>query len=225
MTTGTGKPWIDDAYTIWVCQCCMLIHANGECCTERAPMHSDGSFCFEGAANCYRSHGTTVMLSIGDEYASKFGRQTLTLWSGAFMSTPEGTATELPKHNGFMVDKTYGPTIRVECESPRTDENCRRVDDAINAALGEAILATAPLLHGGDGREPLSSLSPNDGLAMGMGSEEHTEGCLPDNYEYDGETNTFSTSSCDGCGSQLAGERHAMTVFPGERAPREDSKP
>jgi len=30
-------------------------------------------------------------------------------------------------------------------------------------------------------------------------------------FECDCETNTFSWSSCDGCGSSLGGERHAVT--------------
>lgn len=74
--------------------------------------------------------------SIRDEYAPTFGRQTLTLWSGAFASTFEGWATELPNHDGYMVRLDYfrGKT-RVACESPRTDANWMRVDAAINAAL------------------------------------------------------------------------------------------
>ncbi len=115
----TGLAHIDNAYTIHVCQCCMLMHANGECCA----------------------------------------------------------------------------------------------DDS----------------HGGDGIEPLSDISPDDGLAMGMGSDEHAEGCLqrtlgwdgiPSDYECECERNNFSTSRCEGCGSYLHGSRYAMTVFPGERAPR-----
>lgn len=118
MMTTEQPAHIRDAYTIWVCQCCMLVHANGECCPD--------------------------------------------------------------------------------------DE------------------------HGGDSREPLSSISPDDGLAMGMGAEEHSEDCevfkqgthsITD-YECDCETNTFSTSQCEGCGSYLHGERCAMTVFPGERKAR-----
>lgn len=35
----------------------------------------------------------------------------------------------------------------------------------------------------------------------------------PDNYECDCETIAFSTSSCDGCGSDFHGERHAMTEW------------
>lgn len=38
--------------TLWVCMCCMLAHANGECCTERALKHGDGTYCFEGRNWC-----------------------------------------------------------------------------------------------------------------------------------------------------------------------------
>jgi hypothetical protein len=74
--------------------------------------------------------------------------------------------------------------------------------------------------HGGDSCEPLSAL---DGFqpALGMAYEEHEEDCLfhtmgsdaPDDYECECETNTYSTSQCEGCGSYLHGERHAMTLF------------
>ncbi|NJP50099.1 hypothetical protein HCJ93_08440 [Streptomyces sp. SBST2-5] len=75
--------------------------------------------------------------------------------------------------------------------------------------------------HGGDGCEPLSSIEPPYTVAMGMAYEEHAEDCLfhtmgsdaPGDYECDCETNTFSTSQCEGCGSCLHGERHAMTLF------------
>lgn len=56
---------------------------------------------------------------------------------------------------------------------------------------------------------------------MGMAREEHAEDCLfrtmgsdaPDDYECDCERNTFSTSQCEGCGSWLHGERHALTLW------------
>lgn len=72
--------------------------------------------------------------SIRDEYAPRFGRERLTLWSGAFASTFEGTAWELPNHDGYMVTLDYLGSVRVACESPRTDENYSRVDDALNRA-------------------------------------------------------------------------------------------
>jgi hypothetical protein len=74
--------------------------------------------------------------------------------------------------------------------------------------------------HGGDGCEPLSAIEAPFTVAMGMAYEEHAEDCethiqngAPDNYECDCETNTYSTSQCEGCGSYLHGERHAMTLF------------
>ncbi len=83
----------------------------------------------------------------------------------------------------------------------------------------------APLLHGGDGCEPLSLIEDTDGIALGMGWERHAEDCdtfrtqgnAPGGYECECERDTFSRSQCEGCGSHLHGERHAMTVFPGER--------
>lgn len=80
-------------------------------------------------------------IGVRDEYAPKFGRQILTLWSGAFASDFDGTAVELPKHNGFMVTVdhlTWSHKFRVSCESPRNDENFERVDAAIQAAFTEA---------------------------------------------------------------------------------------
>ena len=74
--------------------------------------------------------------SIRDEYAPKFGRQHLTLWSGPFCEQFEGCATELPRHDGFMVTLYNGDRIRVACESPRDDDNFHRVDAAIRAAIG-----------------------------------------------------------------------------------------
>lgn len=90
----------------------------------------------------------------------------------------------------------------------------------------------------GDGF-PLSQITGSFQVAMGMRSGEHDDSCkrkcmcthdadceehgdnsdqhhdqsdhdYPDDYECDCETNTFSTSQCEGCGSYLHGERHAM---------------
>lgn len=72
---------------------------------------------------------------------------------------------------------------------------------------------------------PLSMLSNSEYVAMGMAYSEHAEDCA--NYypvgadttqasgdvECDCETDTHSTSQCEGCGSYLHGERHAMTLF------------
>lgn len=68
--------------------------------------------------------------------------------------------------------------------------------------------------------DPLSLVS-NDRIAMGIPYEEHSDTCqvniagewLNDMEECECETNTLSTSSCQGCGSWLHGERHAMTLW------------
>lgn len=83
----------------------------------------------------------------------------------------------------------------------------------------------------GHDEEPLGLVEPGT-LAMGMDWEGHGDDCLtrvtrdlqerlpdldwpdvPDDYECECETNAFSTSQCEGCGSYLHGERHAMTLF------------
>jgi hypothetical protein len=74
--------------------------------------------------------------------------------------------------------------------------------------------------HGGDFLEPLGSIRPEDALALGLAEDEHHEQCTPRDRENgcDCEVNPFSHLQCDGCGSFLAGERHAMTLFVGEYA-------
>jgi hypothetical protein len=71
--------------------------------------------------------------------------------------------------------------------------------------------------HGGDGCEPLSSIEAPFTVAMGMDSSFHNCGREngSDVPECDCETDTYSTSQCQGCGSYLHGERHAMTLFKG----------
>ena len=71
--------------------------------------------------------------------------------------------------------------------------------------------------HGHD-EEPLSSIGEGFHAVMGMAWDEHAEGCqnrIEGEWrgECDCETNTYSTSHCEGCGSSLHGERHAMTLF------------
>jgi len=75
-------------------------------------------------------------------------------------------------------------------------------------------------VYGPHDEEPLSAIEAPYTVAMGMAYEEHAEDCetriqggVPDGYECDCETSTFSTSRCEGCGSWLHGERHAMTLF------------
>lgn len=80
--------------------------------------------------------------------------------------------------------------------------------------------------HGGDGIVPLSSIGDGFHVASGMARDEHEDECLhrtmgddaPSDYECDCGTCTFSTSQCEGCGSWLHGERHAVTLF--KSAPR-----
>lgn len=74
--------------------------------------------------------------------------------------------------------------------------------------------------HGHD-EEPLSSIDAEHHTAMEMAYDEHADDCLfrtmgsdaPGDYECECEQNTFSTSQCEGCGSWLHGERHALTLF------------
>lgn len=67
---------------------------------------------------------------------------------------------------------------------------------------------------GHEGGEPLSLLSNQ--VAMGMAFDEHAEDCeyRTDRLsECDCEEITFSTRTCQGCGSEYHGERHAMTEW------------
>lgn len=71
---------------------------------------------------------------------------------------------------------------------------------------------------GHEGGEPLSLLSNH--VTMGMLNSEHHEECevritdeWTNNEECDCDRDTFSKSSCDGCGSDYRGERHAMTEW------------
>jgi hypothetical protein len=81
--------------------------------------------------------------------------------------------------------------------------------------------------------EPLSAIESGFSVTLGMGADEHDESyCLigviaeckskyadldwpdvPDSYECDCETDTFSTSQCYGCGSYLYGERYAAHLW------------
>lgn len=62
--------------------------------------------------------------------------------------------------------------------------------------------------HGGDGHEPLSLITGEFSVAMGAHDDlcEGVDDCGC-GYDY------FSTSQCEGCGSYLHGERHAMTLW------------
>lgn len=78
---------------------------------------------------------TPTLYYVRDEEELEFGRQTLTLWSGAFASTYEGHAVALPRNDGFMVHLDYRDSIRVTCPAPRSESNYQEVDAAINTAL------------------------------------------------------------------------------------------
>ncbi len=66
---------------------------------------------------------------------------------------------------------------------------------------------------GQDGTTPLSEFGDMH-VTPGMLSEEHSEGnafAHNSHEECDCETISFSWSACDGCGSNLGGERYAVT--------------
>lgn len=81
-----------------------------------------------------------------------------------------------------------------------------------------------------DAPVPLSKFTKEDEITAGMLWEEHAEDCPnrlhfeqhPDMtgrpHECECETQSFSWESCDGCGSPLGGERHAVCawVYPSE---------
>lgn len=72
--------------------------------------------------------------------------------------------------------------------------------------------------HGGDSVEPLNLIEYPYTITAGLLWSEHDSEC-PNRAanasveECDCETNTFSKSRCEGCGSHLYGERHAATLW------------
>lgn len=75
----------------------------------------------------------------------------------------------------------------------------------------------------GEGKEPLSAIPSGLNTTLGMSWEEHSDDCPNRNathsalVECDCERQEFSWSSCDGCGSNLGGNRHAFVIWtPGE---------
>lgn len=68
-------------------------------------------------------------------------------------------------------------------------------------------------------REPLSAITGTQEVASGLLWSEHDCANAVDidpwagPVECDCETMEFSWSACDGCGSTLGGERHALTVW------------
>ena len=85
--------------------------------------------------------------------------------------------------------------------------------DCLMAAAGytEHETGTVPEL------EPWTRLGEGETVSPGFGWEDHTEDCpnrvAGGTVDCDCETQDFSTSPCGGCGSHLAGSRHAVTVF------------
>jgi hypothetical protein len=69
-------------------------------------------------------------------------------------------------------------------------------------------------------KEPWSAIGEEFEITMGLLAAEHADDCpvkITGDWqaveECDCAINTFSHSSCDGCGSPLAGERHAFTIW------------
>lgn len=77
--------------------------------------------------------------------------------------------------------------------------------------------------------EPWSLAAQSQGVdvTLGLLSEEHADGCVNGNPDTAGSEDcdcavqTFSRSSCDGCGCGLAGERHAYTLWLPDETPAE----
>jgi hypothetical protein len=74
-----------------------------------------------------------------------------------------------------------------------------------------------------DAPVPLNKFTKDDEITAGLLWEEHAEDC-PNRVAGEGvdececDTQSFSWESCDGCGSPLGGERHAVCawVYPPE---------
>lgn len=79
--------------------------------------------------------------------------------------------------------------------------------------------------HGGDGIAPWSDVDDRYSVTMGLLPVEHHYSCavyeagkFPSDYDgCDCERDSFSSWPCEGCGSSLAGERWAFTLW---REPR-----
>jgi hypothetical protein len=67
--------------------------------------------------------------------------------------------------------------------------------------------------HGGDSAVPWSRIDFSRFAAWsGMPRSEHDDTCDPSRYDCDCEVEEFGRNRCDGCGSHLAGYRHAFTL-------------
>lgn len=67
------------------------------------------------------------------EYRADHKRDRLNVWSGPFMGVWEASGLSL--QDGYMLTTYNGEKIRVECPTPRTDDNYPEIDRAINDAL------------------------------------------------------------------------------------------
>lgn len=69
------------------------------------------------------------------DYAATHKRDRLHVWSGPFFSVYEATGMERPNHKGYTLTTFAGEKIRVDCPSPRREDNYTLVDAAIGAAM------------------------------------------------------------------------------------------
>lgn len=91
------------------------------------------------------------------------------------------------------------------------------VDCYVHVAYGEC--ARCYSIYGHD-EKPLGCIDKWHIVELGMAHEDHhpicevrIQGMYLDDYDCDCEFRTFSKSQCEGCGSYLHGERHAVTLF------------
>lgn len=132
-----------------------------------------------------------------------------------------------------MAEESYGTLwVCVCCIHSYANGLCCEREDAHKRARderGRFIGGGVTVL--GDGI-PLSAITKGFHVMSGMGWEDHDSDCLsyivndlksrfpdmdwpdvPGDYECGCEKTDFSHSQCEGCGSHLYGERHAMTLF------------
>lgn len=69
------------------------------------------------------------------EYRVSHKRDRIVVWSGPFYSTFEAEGYSLPNGAGYMLTTYNGDKVRVECPSPREQDNYEEADLLIAAAL------------------------------------------------------------------------------------------
>lgn len=69
------------------------------------------------------------------EKNARLKRDYITVWSGVFCEVFEADGVSLPKANGYMLTTYNGDNVRVDCPSPRTEDNYLLVDKAVIDAL------------------------------------------------------------------------------------------